>query len=494
MKNGLSGGSERDRAKQELEIKKLGGKAIPQNIEIEEAVLGAMLLGTSELLSVIDILPSSAVFYREENQQVYDSILGLHQSGRGIDVLTVAQELKRSGNYRQIGGAKYLATLASKISSAAHAEIHARILLECWMKRSIIQSGTTLLAGCYDDSTDVFDLLESAEKLLSDSTGQIFKSVEESFSQIAASETELIDAATDGQILGCSTGLHELDIRTSGLCAPDMIVIAARPGAGKSALAFSMMCELASKNIPVGLITLEMSRNQVFNRMMAISSTIFASKIRNRELDTNDKIQYRKWAEIMKKWPVHINESANTLSKLRVKATIWKHKYGIKALFIDYLQLMSGDGKKGASRENEISDISRGLKQLAKTLEIPVIALSQLSREVEKRPSKMPQLSDLRESGSIEQDADFVLFMMRPEYYKMDGTFNIGGKEISSENLCIADLAKNRHGATGEFALHFEGPTMKFSNHASTYVPTVSGFSAKSIESRVSNFENELDF
>lgn len=462
-------------------------RELPHNDEAEIAVLGAVIIDKSALLAIIDIIPVPEVFLKEEHKIIYQAALNLHEVGAGIDIITLAQELRKLGQLTDAGGASYLAHLSSKISSVAHAEIYARMLLECWMKRCIITSGTNLLAGCYDESSDVFDLLEDAEKILSDSTGQIFKSVEESFMSIAEKEAQLIELAQSGDIAGESTGLHELDVRISGLCAPDMLVIAARPGAGKSALVFSMMCNLAAKNIPVGLVTLEMSKNQVFNRMLSISSTVHASKIRNRELNDLDKQQYKKWAEVMKKWPVHINESANTLSKLRVKATIWKHKYGIKALFVDYLQLMSGDGKKGASRENEISDISRGLKQLAKTLEIPVIALSQLSREVEKRPSKMPQLSDLRESGSIEQDADFVLFLMRPEYYKMDGTFNINGSEIPSEGLCIADLAKNRHGATGEFALKFNGPIMRFSNYES------GGFTSQSPESLMSNFEQEKE-
>lgn len=453
-------------------------KEIPQQPELELAVLGAMLLDPVSVLNVSDLFPVPEVFYREENQAVYKSIVALNQAGSVVDILTVAEYLKKSGDYKRIGGAKFLASVASKISSSAHVEIHARILLEAWMKRCIISGATKLLAGSYDDSADVFGLLDDAEKLIMGQTGQLFRSSESTFEKIAEEETERMELAEAGDIAGVSTGLHDLDIRISGLCQPDLLVIAARPGAGKSALAFSIMCTMAAAGNPVGLITLEMGEGQVFNRMMSISGAIYGSKIRNRQMNSMDKSQYKKWSEMMKKWPVYISETSNTLSKLRVKATIWKNKYGIKALFVDYLQLMSGEGKKGQNRENEISDISRGLKQLAKSLEIPIIALSQLSREVEKRTSKMPQLSDLRESGSIEQDADFVLFLMRPEYYKFDGVFNVGGHEISSEGLCIADLAKNRHGATGEFPLRFHGPTAKFMNHEAT-VATVGVMDSK---------------
>jgi len=480
---------QRAKAQRANEIHQLGGRVMPQDTEVEELVLSSMLNDPTGRLAILEVIPSEEVFYKEEHQKLFSAILACHEEGAGVDIVRVAQRLKKTDDFLAMGGSKYIAQISGKTSYVANVEVHARIILECWMKRCIIESATSLIRGCYDDSTDVFEVLDDAERLISEKTGQILKSSDQSFAQIADHEAELVEKAETGQIAGASTGLHELDTRISGLCQPDMIIVAARPGAGKSSLAFSIMSSMASKGIPVGLITLEMSKGQVFNRMNSMNSGVWASKIRNRNMDEAEKRQFFKWVKIMRAWPIHINETANTLSKLRVKATMWKNKHGIKALFIDYLQLMSGEGKRGQSRENEVSDISRGLKQLAKTLEIPVIALSQLSRKVEERTSKMPQLSDLRESGSIEQDADFVLFLMRPEYYKMDGTFNIGGNEIHSDGLCIGDLAKSRHSATGEFAMRFVGPTMHFVNHESTAIPPTT--QSISTDGRVAAFEEE---
>lgn len=449
--------------KTNYEQRLLGDYPIPQNPKAEECVLAALLFSDADRIAVFNILSSEEAFYVDENRKIFLAVKTLFDKGEKVDLVTVAAQLKKM---EYTAGASYLTSIYTKLSSIAHVESHVRLVMEYWMKRSIIESAQGLLRGCYDEGADVFELLDEAEKIISDHAGQLLKSSDLTFSQIADQEINNIYKSANGAIAGEETGLAELDRQISGLCAPDLIIIAARPGAGKSSLVFSIMTNMGSRNIPVGLVTLEMSKGQVFNRMVSIHSGIFASKIRDRSISEEEKTRYYQYSTLMKGWPVHINETANTLNKLRVKATIWKNKYGIKALFVDYLQLMSGGGKnKGQNREAEISDISRGLKQLAKELEIPVIALSQLSRKVEERPSKMPQLSDLRESGSLEQDADFVLFLMRPEYYKMQGTVSIDNQEYSVDGLCIADLAKSRHGATGEFVMRFTGPIMKFSNY-----------------------------
>lgn len=453
--------------KREIEINTLGGKIPPQNQEAEECTLAALMFSDADRINVFNILSSEEAFYKEENQNVFKAIKTLYDKGDKVDIVTVAGEMKKQDTYMAAGGARYLTAISSKISSASHIEAHARLVMEAWMKRSIIAASTLLLRESYSDGSDVFELLDQAEKIISDNTGQLLKSSDSTFAEIADNAIKNVSLAAVGDIAGQETGLSELDKRISGLCSPDFIIVAARPGAGKSSLVFSIMSHLGFHGIPVGLVTLEMNQEQVFNRMASMHASIHSSSIRNRTMTNEEKTRYYQFSTTMKKWPIYINETANTLNKLRVKATIWKNKYGIKALFVDYLQLMSGDNsKKGQNREGEISDISRGLKQLAKQLDIPVIALSQLSRKVEERPSKMPQLSDLRESGSLEQDADFVLFLMRPEYYKMTGTVNISGTEYPVENLCIADLGKSRHGQTGEFVMKFNGPTMKFSNYS----------------------------
>ena len=474
------------------EILKLGGVMVPQVPDVEEAVLCSMLTDRSCLPIVGEIIHEGC-FYKEENRKVYKAIMSIVEEDGKIDLMTVAEKLKLTNDYQWVGGAKFLAKLTNSISSSAHVEAHCRIILEHYIKRELISTSSVIMRDAYNESSDVFQLIEDTEKMFASTLTQIFKSTDESFADIAKREAYLVSQAKSNTLAGVSTGLKDLDDRISGLCQPDLLIIAARPGAGKSSLAFTMISNLALQGIPVGLITLEMSKGQVFNRINSINSEIHAHKIRNRSMNEYDLQQYYSWASKMEKWPIHINETANTINKLKIKATIWKNKFKIKALFFDYLQLMSGDGKKGQNREGEISDISRGLKQLAKTLEIPVIALSQLSREVEKRSTKMPQLSDLRESGSLEQDADFVLFLMRPEYYKMNGTFNIDGNELNSENLCIADLAKSRHSATGEFPLKFIGPTMKFTNYyeSSQVIPIQEdGIKTKDSRSLINEFEN----
>ena len=450
----------------EIEINALNGKMSPQNIEAEECVLAALLFSSNERLNVFNILSASEAFYREDHQHLFKAIKTLFDGGEKIDMVTVAAELKKMECYQSVGGARFISGIANKVSSTDHLAAHTRLVMESWMKRSILTSATILTQGCYDEGKDVFELLDEAEKVIADSTGQLLKSGDPTFEEIIAEEMTNVANSTEGQIVGATTGIAELDARLSGLCPPDFTIVAARPGAGKSSLVFSIMTHMGFEGVPCGLVTLEMSRGQVFNRMISILGQIPAETIRNRTMDKEQKERYFHFGNKMLKWPIYINETANTLSKLRVKATMWKNKYGIKALFVDYLQLMGSEsGRKGQSRENEISDISRGLKQLAKQLEIPIIALSQLSREVEKRPSKMPQLSDLRESGSLEQDADFVIFLMRPEYYKMTGTITMGANEYEVDGLCIADLGKSRHGKTGEFVMKFDGPIMKFQNY-----------------------------
>lgn len=444
----------------------LGGYVPPQNIDAEECVLSALMFSSTQRLNVFNILSNEQAFFKEEHQKIFTAIKTLFDTGAMVDMVTVAAELKRMEAYQMIGGARYISQVAQKVSDISHLDAHVRLVLESWMKRSILASANMLRQGCYDEGKDVFELLDEAEKVISDSTGQLLKSGDPTFSEIAMEEMKNISTAHEGQIVGVATGISEIDRRISGLCSPDFTIVAARPGAGKSSLVFSIMTSLGFNGVPCGLVTLEMSKGQVFNRMISILGGIPAEKIRHRTMNDEEKSRYYHFGGKMRDWPIHINETANTLSKLRVKATMWKNKHGIKALFVDYLQLMGSDiSKKGQNRENEISDISRGLKQLAKQLEIPIFALSQLSREVEKQPSKMPQLSHLRESGSLEQDADFVLFLMRPEYYKMQGPITIGENDYHVSELCIADLGKSRHGKTGEFIMRFHGPTMKFSDY-----------------------------
>jgi replicative DNA helicase len=245
--------------------------------------------------------------------------------------------------------------------------------------------------------------------------------------------------------------------------------VGARPGQGKTALVVSLIRNLAKQGIPCGMFSLEMSKHELAQRLVSQESQVFAFKIKSGELTEREKVILNSCKQNMRSWNIRIfDEGEMNLRKLRSRAIMWQKKYGIKVLFIDYLQLMSGSDKRGSSRENDIAEISRGLKILARELNIPIVALSQLSRRVEERPDKMPQLSDLRESGAIEQDADSVWFLMRPAYYKMTGQVDIGGKSYDLNDVCIIDQAKMRSGNTGQIALKFDGPLMRMNNHDHT--------------------------
>jgi len=291
-----------------------------------------------------------------------------------------------------------------------------------------------------------------------------------------------------GGMAGASYGIPVIDTATGGLVDTDLIVVAARPGQGKTAFVLSIMRNFCLRGDGVGIFSLEMGRSQLVQRLLSQQASVWASKIRKNDLDGFDRQRLYAAKTQMGKWPLQINDNAGiSLRRLKTKALMWKKKFGIKLLVVDYLQLMGGDGKK-QNREGEISEISRGLKVLAKDLKIPIIALSQLSREVEKRPSKMPQLSDLRESGAIEQDADQVFFLMRPAYYKMDGEMEINGASYECDNLCILDIAKFRAGATGQIPLRFDGPTMRFADFMEIPAPMPAQASS---EDRVEVFESE---
>jgi replicative DNA helicase len=268
-------------------------------------------------------------------------------------------------------------------------------------------------------------------------------------------------------LAGLSTGIKIVDEKTGGLVDTDLIILAARPGQGKTAFVLSIIRNLSLANVPTGMFSLEMSSEQLIERLISQDSDVFAYKLKRNLLDNYDRERLYTSASRVRKWPLQINDQAGlNIRKLRTKALMWKKKFDIKLLVIDYLQLMSGQNKNGQNREGEIAEISRGLKILAKDLNIPIIALSQLSRAVESRPTKMPQLSDLRESGSIEQDANLVIFLMRPEYYKMTESVEFDNDSYSVENLCIVDIAKFRDGDTSTFPVKFNGPLMKFSDYS----------------------------
>jgi replicative DNA helicase len=438
------------------------------NESLEKAVLAALILSPHIAPDFFSICQTPHLFYEEPNKVVAEAIKALYDRGDKIDLITVVSELKKTGGHKMANSA-YVAGIVKDISTAANWEAHTRILLEMYMKRELYNLAVMAVGKAQNESIDIFEELSAFEKGLHSILNQSISMDEDTISNLVTKEAERWEIDNLHGIAGHRTGIDRMDEAMGGLVPSDLVIIAARPGQGKTALILSVIRNLCKQKLPVGIFSLEMSSSQLTQRILSQESGVFASKIRNNDLNKLDKEALYRAAGSISSWPIYINDQAGIkLSRLKAKATIWKKKYKIQALFVDYLQLITTDSKKNGTRENEISEISRGLKVLAKDLQIPVIALSQLSRSVEQRPNKLPQLSDLRESGSIEQDADSVLFIMRPEYYKMN-EYEVNGQSISSDGLCILEAAKLRHGAVGTYAIRFNPGIMQFTNYGTPY-------------------------
>lgn len=400
------------------------GRMQPRDKDVEEAVLGAIMLEKDAYTVVCDIL-SPQSFYEPENQKIYEAIQQLGASQRPIDMLTVTEQLRLNNQLEEVGGPVFISELTSRVASAANVEYHARIIAQKYLARELISFATTIESKAYDESNDVDDLMQEAE-------GKLFeisqRNVKKDFTQIdpvVRQAIEQIQAAANRAtgLSGLETGFHELDKTTSGWQNSDLIIIAARPAMGKTAFVLSMAKNMAvNYNIPVAVFSLEMSNIQLVNRLICNTCELES------EIIKSGRLSDRQWDQLMSRIkqlhsaPLYIDDTASlSIFELRTKARRLVREHGVKFIIIDYLQLMNASGMKFGSREQEVSMISRNLKQLAKELNIPIVALSQLNRSVENRgdgrEGKRPQLSDLRESGAIEQDADIVCFIHRPEYY-----------------------------------------------------------------------------
>ncbi|MBP7273204.1 MAG: replicative DNA helicase [Saprospiraceae bacterium] len=442
------------------------GKVPPQALPLEEAVLGALMLDRDAVAIVMDILRPES-FYSEANQLTYKAILRLFERIQPIDLLTVTEELKKSGDLEKIGGPYYLVELTNKVASAANIEYHARIIAQKNIQRELIKVSTKIIKDAYEDTTDVFDLLDDAEKglfaIAQQSLGRNVESMTTLASKVLRQVEELSQKA-DG-LTGVPTGFTDLDRITSGWQPSDLVIMAARPGMGKTSMVLAI-AQNAARDFkkPVALFSLEMSNLQLVTRLIAMEAEISASKLRNGKLEAYEWQQLQTSIEKMRDVPIFIDDTpAINIFELRAKCRRLKMQHDIQLIVIDYLQLMSGGGEntKAGNREQEISSISRALKGLAKELGVPVIALSQLSRAVETRGgSKRPQLSDLRESGAIEQDADIVSFIYRPEYYGI--TEDEQGN--STKNMAEIIIAKHRNGALDTVKLRFVSDFAKFMN------------------------------
>lgn len=427
------------------------GKIPPQSKELEEAILGAVMLEKAVFDTVIEILKPEC-FYVEANQRIFRAMQTLAARSMPIDLLTVVEELKLQGDLELVGGPYYVTRLTNAVVSSANVESHARIVLQKFIQRELIRISGEIIGDAYEDSTDVFDLLDIAESKLFEITNNHLRKNFDSIDSVLVKTIQRIEDMRNRHedITGVPTGFQSLDKITYGWQPTDLIILAARPSVGKTAFALNLARHAAmnsSKPTAVAFFSLEMSSAQLVQRILSAESEIWLEKIARGKLEEHEMKQlYKKGIDRLTKAPIFIDDSAAlNIFELRAKARRLKNKHNLGLILIDYLQLMSGTNDRNSNREQEISKISRDLKGLAKELNVPIIALSQLSREVEKRKegNKMPQLSDLRESGAIEQDADMVMFLYRPEYY--DITTNEMGESNKGETN--VRIAKHRNGS-----------------------------------------------
>jgi replicative DNA helicase len=443
------------------------GKIPPQAIDLEEAVLGAMMIDKKGVDDVIDILHADA-FYKEAHQLIYEAIFILFQNSEPTDLLTVANQLRKTGNLDVVGGDFYLVDLTQKVSSSAHIEFHARIILQKYIQRKLITISSEIIEEAYDETIDVFDLLDDAEtKLFEVTQGNLKKGSEDAQGLVHQAIKKIQEISNTQGMSGIATGFNRLDELTSGWQQSDLVIIAARPGMGKTAFVMSMAKNIAIDfGEPVAIFSLEMSSVQLITRMISSETGISSGKLRKGNLAPHEWEQLNVKVKNLSKAPIFIDDTPSlSIFDLRAKSRRLASQHGVKVIVIDYIQLMTtGTAQKGGgNREQEISTISRNLKALAKELNIPVIALSQLSRAVETRGGiKRPLLSDLRESGAIEQDADIVSFIYRPEYYGL--TEWDDEERTPCEGQAEFIVAKHRNGGLDNIRLKFTGHLAQFSN------------------------------
>lgn len=448
-------------------------KLPPQAIDLEEAVLGALMIEKDALTAVADILRPDS-FYKESHVRIYSAIVTLFADSEPIDMLTVTAKLRSTGELELVGGASYIMELTSKVNSAANIEFHARIISQAYIKRELIKVSSEIQREAYEDTTDVFRLLDKTEQsLFAISESNIKKNYADmgALMRQALAELDQKKNNKDG-LTGVPSGFSALDRLTSGWQKTELMILAARPGMGKTAFVVSSLRNAAVDfNIPVAIFSLEMSSVQLVNRLISAEAEIDSEKIRKGSLAPHEWEQLHHRIHRLTNAPIYIDDTpALSVLELRAKCRRLKAQHDIQMIVIDYLQLMTGDtgGKSPGNREQEIAMISRSLKNLAKELDVPVIALSQLSRAVETRGGeKRPQLSDLRESGSIEQDADMVIFLYRPEYYGI--TEDEAGNSVAGVGEVI--LAKNRAGSLDTIQLRFIGKYTKFADLDSGFTP-----------------------
>lgn len=455
------------------------GRIPPQALEMEEAVLGAIMLEKDKLAEVLEIMQSEDCFYVDAHQKIYAAIRRLFDKGSPVDLLTVTEELRKSGELEIIGGAYYITRLTMSVVSSAHVEAHARIVMEKFIQRELIRISGSVISEAYEDSTDVFDLLDKAESGLYEITDKHLRKNFKSLSEVLVQTVQEIEEAKNKKedVTGVPTGFRMLDRLTSGWQKNALIIVAARPAVGKTAFCLNLAMNAAmhsTKPYPVAFFSLEMGAGELVKRMLAASTDVSMDAITKGRMQEHEFIQMTQRMNKLASAAIYLDDQAAlNVFELRAKARRLKQKHDIQMIIIDYLQLMQADVNKGGNREQEISKISRDLKSLAKELAIPIIALSQLNRGVESRKeSKVPQLSDLRESGAIEQDADMVMFLYRPEYYGINN--DEMGQSIEGETHI--HIAKNRSGSTDTVKVRFIKEYQKFVDLEDGFTNGAGGF------------------
>ena len=434
------------------------GKVPPHDIEAEQAVIGSMLTDKDAVVSAIEVLKEED-FYRDDNKAIYEAILNLYNRSEPIDIITVKSELETMGKFEQVGGLEYLAELPEKVPTTANSMKYIKIVEEKSTLRKLIKTANEIIELGYDPTEDVDDIMEGAEK-------KIFNVMQNKNQKgYSAMKDILVDSFTQLEelynrkqhITGVPTGFADLDYKTAGLHSSDLVLVAARPAMGKSAFALNIATNAAIRaKVPVAIFSLEMSKEQMVNRILCSEAMVDSNKVRTGRLEEDDWTKLAEAIGPLSEAEIYIDDTPGiSVMEIRAKCRKLKLEKNIGMVVIDYLQLVQGSNKRNGSREQEISEISRSLKILAKEIGVPVIALSQLSRAVEQRPDHRPMLSDLRESGAIEQDADIVMFLYRDDYYNED-----------SEKKGIAEviIAKHRGGSTGTVELLWLGSYTKFVN------------------------------
>jgi replicative DNA helicase len=440
------------------------GKVPPSSVELEEAVIAAMMIDAAGIDECLMVLKNPDVFYKEAHKNIFEAIQALHRESAMVDLLTVSNQMRKMGTLAESGGDYYLMQLTQKISSSAHIEIHSRLLLQFWIKRQMIRDSSEILTKAYDEEMDVFDLMALASNKIDMVNEQTSSGITDLTMKAGLNKIEkrieVLSSAKDDALSGCFTGFKKLDKLTNGWQPTDLIVIGARPGMGKTSLVLKTMLENVKRDVPVGFISCEMSTQQLMTRMIACNSHFHLNQLFRTGFEkTKYFLQFRELKEQMETYPAYFDDTSIDVYDVVSKLRLWKRKYGIKMAIIDYLQLMSCKSLgKNTIREQEISTITRTLKRVAKELKLPIILLSQLGRDVETRGDKRPQLKDLRESGAIEQDADVVAFIYRPSYYGLEADLDMESQGANTEFI----IAKHRNGSLDRKGLYFDENKTKF--------------------------------